>query len=255
MANAKKFDSLSTSYVNLAALIRYLREQDFTGSIHVALDQYEADVYLKGQDAPTVFEIDSSTRQASRNDGAMERLMVHAREPGGMITVREDEPAPPVQSVADGARSSAANPVNDGEGIPTKPAAEEVDWDSLLRASGELIAAVERAVKSIESDFAANFRSERIELGDDYLFLDPTAGGLEYSGGVVTLSERPSASAYVTGLSECLRRVVNRLAVDRQAVRFRERVAVEMAVTARLRTNAMGEFTAHLDRIAGTRVL
>ena len=255
MGNAKQFDSLSTSYVNLAALIRYLREQDFTGSIHVALDQYEADVYLNGKHAPTVFEIDSSTRQASRNDGAMERLMVHARQPGGTITVREDEPVPAVQSVADGARTSAANPVGDGEVTATKPPAEEVDWDGLLRASGELIAAVERAVQSIESDFAADFRSARIELGDDYLFLDPTAGGLEYSGGVVTLHERPSAGAYVAGLSDCLRRLVNRLAVDRQATRFRERVAVEMAVTARLRTNAMGEFTAQLDRIAGTRVL
>jgi hypothetical protein len=254
MGNAKQFDSLSTSYVNLAALIRYLREQDFAGSIHVTLDQYEADVYLNGQDAPTVLEIDSSTRQASQNDGAMERLMVHAREPGGTITVCEDESAPPVKSVADGA-SSSANPVDDGEVTETKPPAEEVDWEALVRASGELIAAVERAVQSIESDFAADFRSARVELGDDYLFLDPTAGGLEYSGGVVTLNERPSAGAYVTGLSECLRRVVSKLAVDQQAARFRERVAVEMAVTARLRANAMGEFTTHLDRIAGTRVL
>src|SRR2546428_13575911 len=116
MGNAKQFDSLSTSYVNLAALLRYLREQDFTGSVHVVLDQYEADVYLNGPGAPTVLEIDSSTRQASQNDGALERLLVHAREPGGTITVFEGESAPPVKNVDDVA-GSAVKPVDGGEAI------------------------------------------------------------------------------------------------------------------------------------------
>src|ERR1700704_5814525 len=108
MGNAKQLDSLSTSYVNLAALIRYLREQDFTGSIHVVLDQYEADVFLNGQAAPTVLEIDSATRLASQNDGALERLLVHAREPSGTITVFESESAPFVENVSDVAGSSVS---------------------------------------------------------------------------------------------------------------------------------------------------
>jgi SpoVK/Ycf46/Vps4 family AAA+-type ATPase len=59
----------------------------------------------------------------------------------------------------------------------------------------------------------------------------------------------------VTGLSECLRRVVNKLATHKQGVRFRERVAVEIAVTARARPDGLVAFKPHLDRIAGTRVL
>ena len=254
MEKTKQFDSLNTSYVNLAALIRFLREQDFRGSLHAVLDQYEADVCLFGQEAPVVFEIDPSTRQAAQIDGAMERLLVHAREPGGTITVFEGQPTSPLKSAVEVTRSSA-NPAEDDEVTATQPPAPEVDWDGLVHASGELIAAVERAVQSIEADFAVNLRSARIDLGDDYPFLDPTAGGLEYANGVVTLNGRPGASAYVTGLSECLRRVVNRLAIHKQGVRFRERVAVEIAATSRLRPAGLVSFKPHLDRIAGTRVL
>ena len=253
MVVVKHFDSLNTSYVNFGALLRYLREQGFSGSIHVVLDQYEADVLLQGESA-TVFEIDPATGRATRADGAMERLMVHAREPGGTITVYEGEAVPRVKT--DQANESAASPVAvDDEVSATGPPAAEVSWDDLLKASGELIAAVERAVQSAGSDFAANLRAARIELGDDYPFLDPTVGGLNFSNGAVTLGERPAARVYATGLSECLRRVVNKLAIGKQGTRFRERCAVELAVAARRQSNAMSEFTPQLDRIAGTRVL
>ena len=251
MVNSKKFDSLNTSYANLAAYIRYLREQDFTGSLHVVLDDYAADVHLYGQGAPVVFEIDPTTGQASQNDGAMERLLVHAREPGGTITVREGE----ATSMAATDDEVTRVPEIFDEVTATTPPVPEVDWDNLVRASGELLAAVERAVRSIEADFSASLRSARIELGDDYPFLDPTAGGLEYANGVVTLNNRPGANTYVTGLSECLRRVVNKLGIQKDGLRFRERVAVELAVTARRRPNALAQFTPQLDRIAGARVL
>lgn len=253
MAVVKHFDSLNTSYVNFGALLRYLREQGFSGSIHVALDQYEADVLLQGE-STTVFEMDPATGHATRADGAMERLMVHAREPGGTITIYEGEAAPPVKT--NRANESAASPfAEDDEVTATTPPAEEVDWNDLLKASGELIAAVERAVQSTGSNFAVNLRAARIALGDDYPFLDPTAGGFNYTNSAVTLGERPATRVYATGLSECLRRVVNKLAIGKQGTRFRERCAVELAVAARRQSNAMSEFTPHLDRIAGTRVL
>ena len=66
MAEPLKFDSLNTSYVNLAAFIRHLRESNFTGRLHVALDQYEADVFLYGKDAPSVWENDHAASRESQ---------------------------------------------------------------------------------------------------------------------------------------------------------------------------------------------
>jgi hypothetical protein len=252
MGAIKRFDNLNTSFVNLAAFIRYLRAQNFSGSVHVAIGQYEAEIFLKGSDPTVVFEIDRAAGSSSQDEGAIERVLVHAREPGGTITVYEGktEPGSAVEP-----HTESAGPAFTDEEIPVATAApdEEVDWDELLRAGGDTIAAVEGAVQSSGLDFAANLRTACIELGDDYPFLDPSASNFSYANGAITLNDRPSANAYVTGLSEGLRRLVNKLAIDKEGKRFRERVAVELAVASRMRP--VGAFTPLLDRIAGTRVL
>jgi hypothetical protein len=254
MSKIKQFDSLNTSYVNVAALIRYLREQEFKGSVHVALGRYEADVILNGQSPAAVFEIDRLTGHAAQDEGAMERLLVHAREPGGTITVFNNAKESRLSS-GNITVSPAGKLQADIEAKSNMAPPENVNWDDLLQASGDLIAALERAMQSTGSDFAENFRAARIGLGDDYPFLDPTIGDLKYSSGSVTLRKAPSADGFVAGLTECLRRMVNKLAMDKEEKRFRERVAVELAIAARIRANAVGAFTSQLDRIAGTRVL
>lgn len=252
MSAVKQFDKLGTSYVNLAAFIRYLREQNFSGSVHVSLSHYEAEVFLDGSEPAVVFEIERGSGLAAQEEGAMDRVLVHAREPGGIISVYEGktEPGKNHTPVPEAARIGFAD-------LPqvAAPPVEKVDWDDLIRASGDVVSAVERAVASTGADFTGSFRAACIALGDDYPFLDPTASDLKYQNGTLTLSRRPAASAYVTGLSECLRRVVNKLAIDKEGKRLRERVAVELVVAARMRPQGLGEFKAQLDRIAGTRVL
>lgn len=262
MGEIKQFDSLSTSFVNLAALIRHLRNQKFEGSIHVAVEQYEAEVVLSGAGTKTVSEFDPVTRRAAQTEGAMERLLVHAREPGGTITVYEGKPA---SGGHDEIKSAADSPVGRAEATttstsnfqlpPAVPAAEAVDWNDLLDAGGALVGAVERAVQSLGQEFDSNFRAARIALGDDYPFLDPTGNGLTYANQIITLSAQPGSNAFVTGLSECLRRIVNKLAMGKEQKRFRETVAVELAVAARMRPSGLAKFKSHLDGIAGTRVL
>jgi hypothetical protein len=252
MSYIRQFDSLNTSYVNLAAFIRFLREQEFTGSVHVALDAYEAHLFLNGQGPVVVFEIDPATRQASQNEGSMAQLLLHASKPGGVITVYWNAND---SEIGVGQAESPAIELEVDFGAANTPASEDPDWDDLLESGGELIGAVERATQSTGSDFAESFRAVRIELGDDYTFLDPTVGDLRYADHSVTLSERPGADALVAGLTECLRRMVNKLAIDKDGKHLRERVAIELAVAARVRANALGEFTPYLDRIAGTRVL
>ena len=286
MDGSIKFESLDTSYVSLESLIRYLRDRDFVGRLHVAMDQYEADVFLYGADSPSVWESDHATGSGAQGDAAMERLLVRAREPRGLITVYEhtvteeaaaSEPEQPAALVPDQAtisepepqaavpeQAAALEPITEIssdlaaaiEATRLEAPAENVDWYKLLRISGELIAAVERAIESSGGDFSKHFREVRVELGDDYPFLDPSVGGFEYAYAVVQLRERPGASAFIASLTECLRRIVSKLAKDdRSGARLRERVALELAVAARKHGTSMSEFSPHLDRIAGTRVL
>ena len=59
----------------------------------------------------------------------------------------------------------------------------------------------------------AALRAARIELGDDYSFLDPTSDAFHYKDKRINLNSSPPANVFVVGLSECLRRVVNGVAM------------------------------------------
>jgi hypothetical protein len=119
------------------------------------------------------------------------------------------------------------------------------------------IGGVERALTSVNADFVSFFRAARIELADDYIFLDPTSNGFKYEDSVVTLNSELPFNSYVAGLSEGLRRVVDRVATGDNARRVRERVALELFSVARKRHEILTRsgFLAQLDRIAGTKVI
>jgi hypothetical protein len=167
--------------------------------------------------------------------------------------------AAPGWSSADSQRLSDAD---DDEHHPAKPTAgaepiDEIEWSATVKASGELIGGVERAVKGAGADFAALFNSARLELADDYTFLDPMAGKFTYANSLVTMTVETPAGSYVIGLSEALRRVVGSVAAGDQARRLRERVALELFSVARKRKEILARsgFLQQLDRIAGTKVL
>jgi len=244
MESPLKLETLNTTYVSLSGLIRYLRENDFRGRLHVVLDGYEADVFLYGSEPPSVWEKDLSSGRESRGEEAQQRLIVRSREPGGLITIYEgsSETVSPVEGHSDQTASESDS-------------AEELDSTHLIESSAEVIAAVERAVQSENIEFGSVFRLSRIELGDDYPIIDPTAGEFEYADGKVVLTTNPSAITWQQALVGCLKRVVDQVARNTEEVRFRERVAVELAIAARRQTGGLGGFESQLDRIAGTQVL
>ena len=238
-------ENLDTSYVNLSALLRYLQARDFTGRVHVELDEYDADVFLSaGEQTPQVRETDHAMGRTSEGEEALRRLLVRASAPGGLISVYEGE-------AQDASTDSAED---ESEHL----AAEEGAWRELLPVSGDLIAAVERAALAAGVDFAAQFRAVRLEMADDYAFLDPGSGRFEYAHGMVRLrGARPSENAYVPSIIECMHRVVERMSRGARARSVRERVALELAVLARRKQSSLEKFKIkeQLDRIAGTRVL
>lgn len=249
-------ENLDTAYLNLASLLRYLQQRDFAGRVHVELTEYEADVYLNAQDAPRVRELDHATGQKSEGDEALQRLLARAGESGGLVSVYTGN-----DEAFDLANLPLPFPNSEleiGQESELDVSREEHEWRELIRMSGELIAAVERASQSVSKEFEVLFRGARLELSDDYPFLDPLTESFEYvSGGLVRLHTRPAPDAYVASICECLRRVVTKLATGEFGRRFRERVALELAVLARRRQSQLTRFKLiqQFDRIAGTRVL
>jgi len=250
-------ENLDTAYVNLAALLRYLRARAFVGRVHVELEEYEADVFLEGESTPRVLEINHAAGRESEGEAALQRLLVRASDPGGQISIytnADEEPA-----------TTDEAPAHSRTGVTTESAPEDggeiepqvLGWPDLVRLSGDLIAAIERATLSFGADFAAMFHAARLELADDFSFLDPASQHFHYAHGVVRLQAQPNVNAYISSISETLRRVVDKLATAERGGIVRERVALELAVLARRRETVMRHFKLmpYLDRIAGTQVL
>jgi hypothetical protein len=286
------YHNLDTSFVNLWGLLRYLSQRSFIGRVHVELENYTADVFLNGSNTPLVHEVDREAGSDVVEEAALHRLVLRVRESPGSISVYEgaDEAVAPQPAKVDrGVEESETETVAPAPEIrqedeplaatpelmrstPPKEAdlsaadvaasdkaqsASEAEWAETLRASGELIGGVERAVVSGAGDFASLFREVRIGLSDDYTFLDPMSGQMQYEASRVTLKAELPAKNYVAGISEALRRIVDQLATGDRARRTRERVALELASVARKNDDAMTRsgFKAQLDRIAGTKVI
>ena len=137
------------------------------------------------------------------------------------------------------------------------PAGSYNDWPAILATTGELIGAIERGVNASGGDFDSLFTNARVELADDYSFLDPFAQAFVYGSGVATLNHPPAVRIFVSALGEALRRTIDRAAVGERARRIRERVALEMLAVARKHSEVLERsgLQAQLDRIAGTRVM
>jgi hypothetical protein len=262
--------NLDTAYVNLAALVRHLQQRDFAGRVHVELDEYDADIYLAARGRPRVRERDHVTGRESDGEAALQRVIVRASEPGGRVSVYEGdfEPAEPGAHRAAWPRladSTGATPANEADGGDESGASSseasvqsEIDRRNVLQLGGELIAAVERAVSPSGGDeFAAHFREARAEASAEYPFLSSLSACVEYVGGEAHLSRATDTAAFVAGVCEALRRVVERAAADDVggARGVRREVARELVALEERRPRALARFgfTQQLERIAGLR--
>lgn len=248
------YKNLDTAYVNLAALLRYLQQRGFNGRVHVLLDEYDADVYLKAGSSPRVREKDHTTGRLAGGDDALQRLLVRAQEAGGLISVYADASE---EGAGNGAESEEPKDAAKTDEAHAEPVSEEAEWAKLLKASGDLIGTVERAVLGAGADFEKIFRAARIELADDYSFLDPSSTLFNYKNGVAELHKTQNMKMFLAGMTECLRRVVNLAAAGPRGRSVRERVALALAVLARRQHSKLEHFgfSQQLDRIAGTKVL
>lgn len=260
--NFSVYENLNTSFVNLGALLRYLQQRDFKGRVSVDMGDYRAEVRLRAGEKPACRELDKAIGREGEGEAALQRLLVRAMEAGGTINVyRDDE-----RAVDDAAFETQAMLYQQAqeeeaeawtEDAGRELSAEEDEWRELLRTSADLIASVERAARSTGANFDAMFRMARLELADDYSFLDPNGGRFEYANNEIQIHASLSPRAFVSGICEALRRVVDKLTAGKRAASVRERVALELAVLARRRGRQLEHFgfMPQLDRIAGTRVI
>lgn len=249
-------ENLDTAYVNLAALLRYLQQRDFTGRVHVELDEYDGDIYLAARAPLRARERDHVTGREDEGQAALQRILVRASEPGGRVSVYEGAPEAADLGDADLRQAKAAVEAGAAATTPARTQ-EENDRRNVLQLSGEVIAAVERGVAAASNEnFAAHFQTARREIADDYPFLVSLGNCVEYENGEARLKRGMEIEKFVGGSCEALRRVVERVAATGERARgVRREVARELAALSERRPRALTRFgfTPQLERIAGLR--
>lgn len=87
--------NLDTSFVDLSALLEYLRRQKFVGMVHLEMNGYEADVFLTEDNRLEARENDRIAGRVSAGAEVLEHLLKRAEEPGGAIVVYQTVTEPP----------------------------------------------------------------------------------------------------------------------------------------------------------------
>lgn len=84
--------NLNTSFVDLSALVRHLRDLQFTGSVKVEHSSYEAEIIFTSSNKLQAREYDKLAGRISQGEHAFKRILVRAREPFGRVhVVRADQ--------------------------------------------------------------------------------------------------------------------------------------------------------------------
>src|ERR1041384_2036165 len=94
------YKNLDTSFVNLSALLRYLRQRGFVGLVRVDIENYRAEISFDESHKVRMREFLNGTGRPADGSGALQRVLVRSRMAGGTIFVYEAvKPAPAIEEI------------------------------------------------------------------------------------------------------------------------------------------------------------
>jgi hypothetical protein len=215
--------NLNTSFVNVAALVRYLRGLQFVGSIRIELSSYEADIIFTSSKKITAREYDHIAGRISHGDQALQRILVRAKEPHGRIHVyravsgyagHDDGSVFVDKAIIAQARELAAS---HGGTVVTEKGFEIVmnSRDSenalLLAALSEILKMVDETLATGNLSFASAFQLTCEAIADDYPFMAADRQALFYKDGEIHLNTPAETEDVASAVFDALRPIFRRL--------------------------------------------
>lgn len=327
------YKNLDTAFVNLAALLQHLRQKGFVGLVRVDTGDYQTEIIYDEARRVRLRESPSTFGKTSSDNGALERLLVRARRPGGVINVyeevgkadrgraaRENEkedileltppsgsagqephaappakipaPAKPPEKVfaaafenggengngfqhgtlpkpyTNGNRSSSGAGEAGQEFFPIYSEPVEIveekpkpkrkisylsadEWEELTTLTAALLGAADNILKTANLGFSDAFNKARIEISGECPFLHPERGVFHYAEGRVGLYEEVPPNLLVSGVSECLRRILNKLVSNPKFFALYKHITQQILILVRQRRPQFDKFgyTRQLERI------
>ena len=242
MSRSPIHENLSTTFVNLTLLVRHLRSLQFVGGIKVELSSYEAEIEFTESGTIVAREQDHTAGRMSFGEEALKRIMIRAKEPGGLIHVYKDSSDETGEAVfvdgaiAEAARRMAAGPVDSavkrsenmeeffaGTAVADAPIprpemildhGDTHDWAELLGLISELLQTVDQSLAKGGFDFPEAFRNSCGFVSFDFPFLDPESDVFSYGDGYISVRRRIANRELINGVMAALGRIMVRLRED-----------------------------------------
>lgn len=217
--------NLNTSFVNLGALVRYLRGLQFVGSIRVELSSYEADIVFTESKAVRAREYDHIAGRISHGEHALQRILIRSKEPHGRIHVykavdgyagRDDGSVFVDKSIVTNAREMAAS---QGGTVVYQPGQEivlngqDTERALVLAALSDVLRLVDESLATGKLSFTAAFRVACHDIAAEFPFLQGR-NALEYRNGEIFLGTDADTKQVASAIFAALKPIFHRLRAE-----------------------------------------
>ncbi|PYS97771.1 MAG: hypothetical protein DMF63_18750 [Acidobacteria bacterium] len=220
--------NLNTSFVNVGALVRYLRRLQFVGSIRVELSSYEADIVFTSKQMIQAREYDHIAGRIAHGEQALQRILIRCKEPHGRIHVYKSVEG--YAGTGDGsvfvdkvilvkAREMAASV---GGASANGKATEfilnvgESENAQVLAALSDLLRTVDEALERCSLSFASAFELSCNAIAASHPFMQGKRRALVYSKGEIRLNVQANPSSVAEAVFAALAPIFRRLRTDRK---------------------------------------
>ncbi|HUR97501.1 MAG TPA: hypothetical protein VMZ26_05465 [Pyrinomonadaceae bacterium] len=218
--------NLNTSFVNVSALVSYLRGLQFVGSIRLELSSYEADIIFTGSNKIIAREYDHIVGRISHGEQALERILIRSKEPHGRIHVYKSADGPAGhyngsvfvdKIIVSGARSMAAS---DGGALARDgrrtvlPGRSESENALVLGALSDLLRIIDESLAKRNLSFGGAFRNACKTIAADFPFMTHSEEAIVYRNGKIRLTSNADSSSVAAAVFAALEPIFSRLRSD-----------------------------------------
>ncbi|MEO8648562.1 MAG: hypothetical protein ABI539_05290 [Acidobacteriota bacterium] len=212
-------ENLSTSFVNIEALVKYLRRLQFVGKVRIELSSYEAEIVFTAGHRLRARDLDHITGRETRGMRALEQIFTRSQEPCGRIDVISGSTGDVQrdvfidETIVINARNSVTG-LGDRRVISGRASSTiklSGDWPILLQLLSELIAAIDDETAKVPLDFESAFKGACRRLSLQYPFLDPASDVVKYVSGHLTVKGYVDPELLTVAMGEVLYCILARL--------------------------------------------
>ena len=227
MKGSSIHQNLSTSFVDLTLLVRFLRDRRFTGTVRVEWEGYDGEIFFTRSPRIHAREYDRSIGRIAQGQNAFRRILQRSRRPSGKIHVVKSDPdrtadvlrKPFVDvRILDQARGTV---FGKSDQIATLPSAVTTPTTSVLREdtraallATDLLLSFKEAFEKTRVSFDTAFAIACELKADEYPFLDPDSNDFSFYKDEIFISGSVDTLDLFDGIVAALRQILDRLAAD-----------------------------------------